>query len=140
MAIPVLGIVISSICIGALTLLFRHETNRGARFFPRLRETFDTTTTRAEDFFSKLSRYIGRDMLRQTIHYIFHSVLTVVLLLLERFETHVLTALRRNKSLAHRVGNLKRTRNKLDEVAEHKLEVALSESEKKKHKKEMLEG
>jgi len=140
MTVPILGVVISSVFVGALSLLFRHEKKRGARFLPGVRSFLDDLVYRFEAFRLRCAEYIGGDIFRQVAHYIFHQTLTVVLNFLRRVETRVQSALRRNISFAHKLDGAKRERNKLDEIAEHKLSVALSDEEKKAHKEKSLEG
>jgi hypothetical protein len=139
MTIPAIGLAVSALLLTAFSILFQYEARRGVRYARRFRLAADSGVVSIVQTASTLSQYIGRAMIRQTMHYLFHKMLTSVLHFLEESEHKVQRLLRRNKTVARKLDVGERPKNKLDEIAEHKQSVALSEEEKKKHKEKMLE-
>lgn len=141
MSIPILGVLFSGIALTGFFLLLRYEMRKGVRFLSGIRRRLDLVVLRISAFFSNSSRFAPRRMIRQTVHYVFHRMLTSLLYFLEQFEHRVKDMLRSNKRLARRLdAQTDRPKNKLDEIAEHKQSVALTEAEKKKRKQKSLEG
>jgi len=87
----------------------------------------------------RVVRYLGRDMPRQSVHYLFHGLLVSVLRFIKRLEVWLQTVLRSNRKLAERARTEVRTKNIFDEIAEHKASIALSEAEKKRRRRKLLE-
>lgn len=141
MSVPVIGILVSGCMLACFWLLFYLEEKRGERFFSRIRIVFDRIVLRLAHIWTQISRYIGRQMVRQTLHYTFHRVLTALLRFLERLEKHVKRVLRTNKMVARKLHlQSDRPKNQLDEIAEHKQSVALTDAQKRKHRQRSLEG
>jgi len=74
------------------------------------------------------------------MHYFFHTVLSAALGFLVGLERSVKTLLQSNKSLARKTQQERTVRNKLEEVALHKMEVALTDEEKRNHREKSLNG
>lgn len=141
MSVPILGFIISGAVLSALFVLFRYEQDRGVRVLHGVRERFDTAVVRLSALSASFSRFFGRRMIRQTIHYLFHKMLKALLQFIKRCEQFLKRILHTNKMIAHKLEqDADRPKNKLDEIAEHKQSVALSETEKKKRKQKSLEG
>ncbi len=139
MTTPVIGIIVSALFVVLLSVLYRAEKTRGVRVFASARKSFDRGAVVLETSFEKTFRYIGREMPRQSLHYCFHTILVSALHFLKRCENGVMSALRSNRIMARKVKSERTSRNKLDEIAEHKAAIAMSEDEKKEHKEKMLE-
>ena len=139
MSVPLLGIIASSLCIFLLSLLFRIETKQG-RFFERPRRHFDFLILKIENAFGRVSRLLGSDFFRQTIHYFFHAMLLTLSRMLATSEKKVERMLRSNRLLARKARRERTTRNKLDEIAEHRAKIAFSKEERQRHKERALDG
>lgn len=127
--------------LGALFLitLFYIEEKRHARFFEGFRSFLDAGILTCERLWHRVFRHAWRDFFRQTIHYIFHVVLKALVKGFHALEQVTERMLRSNRILARKANKERKERTMLDEIAEHKLTVALSEEEKRKHKARVLE-
>lgn len=123
-----------------LTVLFRYESNRGYRIGEYARTNFDFLVLRVTHGIHGVFSFLGRDSIRQIFHYLFHTVLRFVLLLMKRGEAKVRTMMRVNKTIAKNVERESETLSKLEEVALHKIATALTEDEKRKRKAKSLQG
>lgn len=137
---PLLGMSISGAIVLLLVFLYRYEARRGTRLYASLRVHIDFWILKMDHLFQKFFKRASRDIIRQVLHYFFHSIFSFVLMLLERIERGIKEVLRSNRSLARKSHRERTTRNKLEEIALHKMEVALSEEEKRKHKEKHLNG
>lgn len=140
MTTPLIGVFVSGVGIIILTLLFRYERNSGSRMLAQSRITFDHLVERLELNMQVVSQYVSRDLIRQTFHFSLHTFLVSILHILKRSEQRLTAILRSNRSLATKARHERISRNKLDEIAEHKASVALSEEERQKRKEESLNG
>ncbi len=140
MSTPLIGFLVSSFCIVILILLFRYERIRGRRFFEYARERADFMILKVQHGFHVVIGALSGGVVRQTLHFLFHAVLTAVLGFLSGVENRIKEVSRTNRALAKRSLRERTTRNKLDEIALHKIEVALSEEEKKRHREKHLNG
>ncbi len=134
------GLIISCSTLGALLLLFRYERRKGVRVGEKVRQYIDFGAYIVHENFERISWFVGRDCVRQVFHYLFHTVLRVILSFLRRCEYALKNAMRVNKTLAKNVERENMERSKLEEIAIHKVENALSEEEKKVHKDKALKG
>jgi hypothetical protein len=140
MSVPLIGFIATSVFALLLILLFRYERKRGRRFFEYGRERADFVVLKIEHGLRMLLSALSGGVIRQTLHYLFHAVLTGALGILHGIENRVKEISRTNRALAKRSLRERTTRNKLDEIALHKIEVALSEEEKKRHREKHLNG
>ena len=136
----VIGFLVSAVTCIFLLMLFRYEEKRHMRFLGYARARLDyaviRTTSRIHYFFD----VVGRDSIRQIFHYLLHSFLKLVLLLTRQWDKAVRNMIRANKTIAQNAERDRTTRNTLEELAIHKIQNALTEEQKKKHKHKMLEG
>jgi hypothetical protein len=137
---PLFILFLSLGAIFALTFLFSLERKRGRRLFAFTREHIDYWLLKIGHAFLKFYRGTGRNVVRQIAHYFFHTMLMGVLAFLERGEKRVKHLMRSNKTLAKKSEREGATRNKLEEIALHKMEVALSDEEKRRHREKSLHG
>jgi hypothetical protein len=132
---------VASVALGFfLIILFRHEHKKGRRFADRTRRHADFLVLQVSHSFHKGLQYVGRDALRQTFHYVFHTVLSLVLRLIKQSENGLREAIRSNKTIARNAERESATLSKLEEIALHKIASALTEEEKKAHKDKTLQG
>ncbi len=85
-------------------------------------------------------RFIGRDFVRQILHYFFHTVLNAILTVLKKSESSLRDIMRANRTIAKKIEQESEFRTKLEEIALHKVSTALTEEEKKEHREKMLNG
>ncbi len=140
MSAPLTGFLISGFFVVMLVLLFRIERNRGRRFLEYARGRADFAILKVEHSVRMFVGALSGGVVRQTLHYLFHAALTAVLSFLRGIENRVKDVSRTNRALAKRSQRERTTRNMLDEIALHKIEVALSEEEKKRHREKHLNG
>lgn len=139
MSAPLIGFLISGGILAGLFALFQFEARRGARVLARVRENFDELCVRTGRLSARVGRYVSRDIIRQTVLYLFHIILTLVLQLVRTLERYVHIVQRFTHAHAHRAREERRQRTIFDEIAEHKASVTLSETERRKKKQTMLE-
>lgn len=134
------GLVASAVLSILFILFFRFESRRGIRVGERARIRLDFIVL---DFAHKVhiatQEYLKR-FLKQLGHFIVHSILAGILRLLRSVEKNISHVMRINKTRANRTEKRNAERNKLEEIALHKLETALTEEEKQKHKEAVLRG
>ncbi|NCN52458.1 hypothetical protein GW943_01475 [Candidatus Parcubacteria bacterium] len=135
---PLIGIGISGVSVALFAVLFRMERRRGQRFFEEARTQLDQRVFQMFAYITRISRYLGRDVIRQSIHYAVHVILRVFQSFISFVLTHANRLERTNKALAQRAKQFGEPRTKLDELEAHKEEVALSEDERKAHKEESI--
>lgn len=137
---PLTGLIASVVFLVVLVTLFRYERKRGRRFAEYVRERADFAVLKIAHAIRMFVGVLGGGVVRQTLHYLFHAALSAVLGLLTLFQNGVREIMRSNRALARRSLKERTTRNKLDEIALHKIQVALSEEEKRRHKDRHLNG
>lgn len=134
------GLIVSSVLGFILIMLFRHEYKKGRRFADKARRHADFLVLKISHSFHKGLQYVGRDALRQTFHYVFHTILFLVLKLIKQCENGLRNAIRSNKTIARNAERESATLSKLEEIALHKIATTLTEEEKKAHKDKTLQG
>lgn len=134
------AVVLSLGAVLALVAIFRAEETHGARVFRFIRERLDYQILKVTHTTLRLIRNVSRDVLRQTVRYFFHTFLKSTLALLTRFEHSIKNMMRSNSLVAKRSERDRVSRNKLEEIALHKMEVALTEEEKRRHREKSLRG
>ncbi len=135
-----IGLILSVLISISLLMLFRYEERVGVRFALGVRKKLDAYAVGFASFCTKVSNVIGKDSVRQVFHYILHSFLKLVLMLSKRWEYILRSMMRANKVIARKAEKERETRNKLEEIALHKIKHALTEEEKKKYKDTLLQG
>jgi hypothetical protein len=134
-----ISILASASVLAMLCALFGIEAHRGARFFERARAAFDRAVIRLGEAGTRLFRFVGRDIIRQSLHYALHYALFAGLAIIRFIERRLDWLLRRNRALAVRTSRVHTaTQTKLDELAEHKQQAALSEEERRAHKERAI--
>jgi hypothetical protein len=134
------GLVASAFACGLLIIFFRYEERRGMRFMHHARTQFDFIIVHIAHTIHRITDTIGRDTVRQIFHYFLHIILRIILTVNKRWEQSLRSMIHINKVMAHTAHKNRTDRNKLEEVALHKLRTALTEEEKKIHKDKMLQG
>lgn len=129
-------------CVSVLTLsgLFLFERKRGTRIVPKLRQDADYFVLRLGHALHRAVEYVTVHLIRQVGHYMFHLVLSKVLNVTHALERALRSVMRTNKTLARTAERERASRTKLEEVALHKMEVALSEKERAIRKERALNG
>lgn len=140
MLVPALAVVFSIVFLSALLVLFRYERKTGVRIGYIQRRHFDFWILKAQHFVHVRVQRAGKYILRQIVHYFVHTFLSGILGFVIGLEKSITALLRSNRSLARKTHRERLARNTLEEVALHKMEVALSEEEKQRHKDKALSG
>ncbi len=131
---------VSVLSVLFLSILFRIEEKRSKRFGEHLRIRTDFVVLKATKYLHTALNYTGRDFIRQVAHYLFHTILRSVLEFTKRAEKGLRNVMRINKTLAKRAERESTTRTKLEEIALHKVETALTEDEKRIRREKELRG
>jgi hypothetical protein len=124
----------------ACVVLFQYERERERRILERQRKFLDFYVLKMNHAIHVCGHYLGRDVFRQIFHYLFHRLLSMLLSGMKRIEERLMHTIRANKLIAKTVERDSTVRNKLEEIALHKIEVALSEKEKAHHRNKALMG
>jgi hypothetical protein len=132
--------IVSTIVLTFVVFLFRVEQGRGRRFFGGIRSHIDFWFLKVRHLFNVRLRSWSRYFIRQVGHYFLHTFLTGMIVSLSGLEERLRTTLRANRALAKKSDKERTEMNKLDEIALHKMEIALTEEEKRIRKKRSLEG
>ncbi len=118
--------------LSLLTVVYVIEDIKGKRvFLVGFRSALDTALSFVLSKIFSLSSFFGNSVVRLLLHYGAHTILKRVLAGLRTLENKVEDLVRQNRQVAKGITTAK-TRNHLDEIAEHKEEVALSPKEKEK--------
>ena len=136
----IIALGISSLALLFLVILFRGEHSRGKRFLGGFRSHLDFWLLKVRHTFNVRFRNWSRFFIRQIIHYFLHTFLTGAIATLDTLEERLKNIARSNRVLAKKSDKERSEINKLEEVALHKLEVALTEEEKRIRKRESIEG
>lgn len=139
MVAPVSIVVISGSVAVALIILFRYEQARGVRYLGGARRLFDRSVEHAKYRLERTYRRVTGQALRQSVHYIFHQILTATLRRIQRLEDIVHAVARFNKNRANHRREATSISH-LSAVADHKREVALSDSQKQQRRDAALNG
>lgn len=135
-----IGLLVSALVFLGLLVFFQYEAKRGVRILPRLRTQFDFLVIRWTHTVRVSSALFFKRMLKQVLHFMFHSFLHIVLKIVRWFEHRITRMIRANYTHAHRGDYSGAERNKLGEIALHKIKTALTEEEKERHKESVLRG
>lgn len=135
-----LTLLVTSVILGACIFLLRSEEKRGERFLERFRAHADFWVLRVRHSSSVRMRLWSTYVIRETLQYFFHTILRGSIGTLRVLEERLKSILRRNRSLAKKSDIERKERNTLEELALHKMEVALSEKEKRIRRQKSLEG
>ncbi len=123
-----------------VVLFFAHERRRGKRYLDGLRTHVDFWLLKVRHWWNVGMRTWGRYFFRQIIHYFLHTFLTGIIASLTALVERLKSIARTNRTLAKKSDKERTEMNKLEAVALHKLEVALTEEEKRIRRKKSLEG
>ncbi len=122
---------ISVLVLLLLTVLYVVEDIQGKQvFLVQTRARFDMLLYM---LLAKLQKWVSvftTGFMRVLFHYGAHSILKRILSMLRRLEARVEHLVRQNRKVARDLRN--RARTHLDDIADHKAEVALSDKEKQK--------
>lgn len=140
MSFALIGFFVSICTALTLYLFFRYEEKKSYRFASHLRSRIDFFVLKTEHIMHSFLRFIGRDFVRQILHYFFHTVLNMILSLLKKSEQGLRDIMRANRTIAKNAEQESEFRSKLEEIALHKVSTALTEEEKKEHREKMLNG
>ena len=132
--------ILSGIILVFLIALYRYERKHGMRFFESARMRLDFAVLKVHHTLRVRMYRMSRYVFHQIVRYFLHTFLTKTLHVLTRLERKVKFLVQSNKARARKINPEKGARNKLEEVAIHKLEVALTEEEKIRHKEKLLNG
>lgn len=140
MTTPLISLIVSSTALALVVMLFSHETRRGARYLHTMRAHVDFWLLKVRHTWNVGVRNWGRYFIRQIIHYFFHTLLTGTINSLAIIEERLRSVARTNRVLARKSEKERTSMNKLEEIALHKMEVTLTEEEKRIRKQQSLEG
>lgn len=113
-----------------LTVLFIVEDRKGTKVVAvRVRNVLDAVLGKLAIKGSTHGYFFGKGFARLVFHYSMHGVLKRFLQFLKKWEQRVETMLHRNRTVAKQIQGEKQ-RTHLDEIADHKSETALTDSEK----------
>lgn len=140
MFIPLVGLGVSIFAVLFLEYIFRLEEKRGQRFGKKVRLHLDYYLLKTGNGITHFFRYLRFDLLKQVSRYMLHTFFGALLQLLKQQEKRVHAWQRRNRLRARESRIERSTKNKLDEIAEHKIAVALTDKEKKVWRQKTLEG
>lgn len=135
-----IGLIASILAVVVCAALFTFEARRGVRLGARFRRYADYLAFRTARAIRTAVQYVTVHVVRQIGHYTFHLVLAGTLAFMKRIERAVRNIMRTNKTLARSAERERATRSKLEEIALHKMETALSEKERAIHKERALNG
>jgi hypothetical protein len=135
-----LGLIISGILVIVYIVLLRYEAKHSMRFLLRARAYADFYVLKCMFFVHRMLRLMGKDTLLQVGHYVFHTLLRSVLHIVRSSEDALRNMMRVNKTLAKRAEKESVTQSKLEAIALHKAETALTEEEKRERREKILEG
>jgi len=138
MHIAFLSTIISAGALAFLTALFSVEARRGERFLPRAREAFDRGVVWFFDLVQRGVCFLEKDIIRFSVHYIFHGVLRFFQEVLRVLDRHVGKLIHVNRSIATKERRQSDPSTQLGRIAEHKASVALSDEEKKEYKERSI--
>jgi len=116
------------------------EERRGVRFLGSFRSHVDFRLLKIRHSWNIGIRNWGRYFIRQVIHYFFHTLLTSAITALAAIEDRLRSVARTNRALARKSEKERTSMNKLEEIAIHKMEVTLTDEEKRIRKQKSIEG
>src|SRR3989344_6155611 len=101
-AAPFIAVVFSGGMLLAANVLFRYERKRGVRFAEAARSRLDRALLSTVLMARSRYHHLTERTIRQSLHYIFHQLLTRMLRSIQSVETGVYAIVRRNKDRANR--------------------------------------
>lgn len=140
MTLQITAVLVSALALTATLMLFRAEERRGMRFFRGARTHVDFWLLKVRHTFNVRFRAWGRYFIRQIIHYFVHTTITGIVEWLARTEKTLAAIARSNRALARKSERERTSMNKLEEMAIHKMEMALTDEEKRVRRTKSLEG
>ena len=135
-----IGLLTSVLLLVFSVTLFRFESTRKLRFIDGVRTRLDFLVLRLLHKLHIVTQVYLKRFLRRFGHFLVHSVLAGILSLVRLFEQRITHFMRINRTRAVRGEKKSNERNKLEEIALHKLEVSLTDEEKQKRKDIELQG
>ena len=123
----------STLALVIIAGVFRVEDARDGQLvvLKKARLWFSKVVTAAFTKLSKLDTYIGKGFARLMLHYAAHNILRSLLLLIEKIENKIKSLLKRNTQVAKDL-RLTKEKTHLDHIADHRIETALTDAQKKK--------
>lgn len=140
MTLTLIGTGISGAFLLLILVLFTVEQRRGARVLSRVRTHADYLVLRVTHSVRHFFGYVLLRGVRQGAHYLFHIILSGVLHTVRALERSMRTMMQVNKARARSVERERASHSKLEEIALHKMKIALSEEERIIHKERALNG
>lgn len=139
MAAPLSMLLFSGGITLALVVIFRYEHAHGVCFLRDARMKFDRTLEDTKLHLEHQYRQVTTQTIRQSIHYVFHQILTLLLRTIHRLEDTVLFIVRFNKNRANgREGVLPPSH--FSAITDHQRETQLSDTEMQHKRDEALMG
>lgn len=130
MVVALTYVAFSLVALALLTFVYVVEDIKGKRvFLLSLRVKLDSLLLMLLRKFQQVAFSFTNGFMRLLLHYGAHSVLKRVLALIRKLEMKVEELVRHNRKVAKDISAVK-VRNHLDAIADHKQEVALSETKK----------
>ena len=140
MSFVVTGFLVSFSLVLIFIFLFRHEERKGVRLFEHARKHADFFVLKTAYTCNEYVRFLRKDFFQQTLHFSFHTILRYILQCMVWTEKMVRRIMRKNKIIAKNAERESTTLSKLEEIALHKIESALTEEEKNAHREKILQG
>ena len=135
-----IGFFVSVSLVLIFIFLFRFEERKGVRLFEHIRKHADFFVLKTAYTYNEFVRFLRKDFFQQTLHFSFHMVLRYILQCMVWAEKMVRRIMRKNKIIAKNAERESTTLSKLEEIALHKIESALTEEEKNAHREKILQG
>lgn len=138
MGTPLTLVLVSGFVTLVLVGLFRHERTRGMRYGARMRSVLDRVVTHIHTRFVQSSIRVSGRTMRQSVHFIFHQILAVLLRIVAGAEDRIRAIMHLNKKRANRPESAPTSH--LAAISEHKRASKLSEDEQRMKKDAALHG
>ncbi len=139
MAVSLIAVLASGVLTLALVICFQYERSHSTRFFRNVRGKFDRTIEQAKLRIGRKYEQITGQTMRQSIHYVFHQLLTALLRTIHRLEASIISIVRFNKNRATRHTDAAPSAH-FSAIADHKREVKLSDTQKQQRRDQALMG
>lgn len=121
-----------------LVALFSVEKRRGGRFLPGVRHALDRGIATIAVSLGHVGHYVSRDVVRGTLHFLFHHTLNTLRAMTRSFERRINKLMHINYTIASAHRRPSESDTSLAEVARHKESNALSDTEKKARKEDAV--
>lgn len=133
MTLPVSFLIGSTIALVIMTGVFRLEDRAGRLLvLSAVRQWFNECVEGVYKRITGWHPYAGRGFVRLMLHYLVHTLLKRVLRLVRRVEQWIERVMRQNRQVAKSIDAGNRPQTHLEAIAEHKVETALTEREKRR--------